>query len=99
MRLGVTRFLDLALALARRRIALRGKSQTGPIIETWERDITTWARAEESVLHEKDARGIRRCPVAQLWMGVLERLEYPDLDSGPDLMEVDKRDGDMDGMI
>ncbi|KAJ1192825.1 hypothetical protein NDU88_002131 [Pleurodeles waltl] len=91
------RFLDLALALDWCRIALMWKSQTGPPIESWDQDVTTWATAEETVLRGEDARGIWRRPVAPLWMQELERWEYPDQDLDQELTDEDVGDGQQDG--
>lgn len=52
-RLGL-RFIDLALLLARRRIALKWKAKQAPLVVKWEDDVSCWARAEERALIKED---------------------------------------------
>ena len=62
-----SRFVDLGLALARRRITLKWKDRIGPTIEGWLRDVELWAQAEERAIRKEEARGIRQTPIAEDW--------------------------------
>ncbi|KAJ1109864.1 hypothetical protein NDU88_007222 [Pleurodeles waltl] len=89
-----SRFLDLALALARRRIAIHCKAKLGPSIEAWAREVTQGSRAEESVLRREGEQGLRRCLIAELWSEVLESWECPEGDMESDHSEYSRDDVD-----
>lgn len=81
------RFADLALLLAKRRIALSWKSSQAPLVPKWEDDVSCWARAEEWVLIKEDKVTKRRKPLAEPWADIVKVWEArhmplppPDLD-------------------
>lgn len=69
------RFVDLALLLARRRIAIRWKAQQAPLVINCEDDISCWARAEERVLIKEDRITKRRKPLAEPWADIVKAWE------------------------
>ena len=58
------RFLDLAMALAKRQISMNWKNPRVPGMTKWEADVKVWARAEEQALRREEAKGLRRKPIA-----------------------------------
>ncbi|KAJ1102023.1 hypothetical protein NDU88_007082 [Pleurodeles waltl] len=72
-----TRFLDLALALVKRKITMTWKSSTGIKVETWAKEVTDWARVEERILRQEDVQGTRCQLIAELRQEVLNGLKIP----------------------
>lgn len=66
-----SRFVDLALVLARRQIARSWKTTTGPSVIVWEKTVDDWARVEERAIQREEARGIRKHPIAELRTEIL----------------------------
>ena len=81
------RFIDLALALAKRQISLNWKAAHGPQISKWELDLMRWGKAEEQALRREETRGIRKNPVASLWAEVMHSVEFPDSEDSDDTDE------------
>lgn len=79
-RKAANRFLDLALVLAWRRIALAWKFVPGPAVEALKPDVSRWAGAEDRVLTREEALGLRQHSLAHLWKDILEAWENPDRD-------------------
>ena len=79
------KFVDLALALAKRRLSIAWKSPTGPEIAKWETDVKCWAGAEEQALRREEARGLRRKPIATDWAAVFSEFSQMVEDSDMDM--------------
>ncbi|KAJ1082834.1 hypothetical protein NDU88_002999 [Pleurodeles waltl] len=83
-----TKVIGLALALAKRKVAMTWKSTSGIPVETWVKDVFTWARAEGCILRWEDAQGIRRQSLTELGLEVLEGWDAPpelESDDEPDI--------------
>lgn len=71
------KFIDLAMALAKRQVAMAWKSNMGLQIDTWRRDVTNWAEAEGRELSREEARGLRHRPIADQWKELVHAWEFP----------------------
>ena len=65
------KFMDLALALAKRCIAMSWKSPLGPNVDRWRLDVQLWAEAEEQALRKEEIRGLRKDNISTDWAVVL----------------------------
>ncbi|KAJ1184391.1 hypothetical protein NDU88_001198 [Pleurodeles waltl] len=61
------RFIDLAMLMVRRLIAMHRKAGIFSGASHWRPATLTWGRAEAAILQREEARGLRRRPIAAGW--------------------------------
>ncbi|KAJ1205131.1 hypothetical protein NDU88_000566 [Pleurodeles waltl] len=74
-----TRFIDLAVVLAQRRIAITWKTPDGPRLTTWVHEVTRCAGVEERTFRREKSQRLQRQPIAHLWTEIMEEWEAIDL--------------------
>ena len=75
------KFIDLSLALAKRRISMSWKSPLGPDITRWESDVQLWTGAGEQALLREKGKGLRKENISTDWATVLHEFTHGDVDS------------------
>lgn len=75
----VTRFLNLALLLAKRNITMRWKSKSAPSLLNWQTETLKWGKAEGLELKREECRGIRKTPISLDWNTIIIAFEAVDI--------------------
>ncbi|KAJ1179330.1 hypothetical protein NDU88_004564 [Pleurodeles waltl] len=68
------RFIDLALLMAHRLIAMHWKAHILPGVALWCAASLKWGKAEAVVLRLEETCGLRRIPIAANWETILFEL-------------------------
>ncbi|KAJ1188776.1 hypothetical protein NDU88_005533 [Pleurodeles waltl] len=70
-----SRFVDLALIIGRRAIAMKWKSHQLPTLPHWCAAFLKWGKTEAVALRREEARGQRKIPFANKWDMCMQELE------------------------
>lgn len=75
----VTRFINLALLIAKRNITMRWKSKTSPSLLDWHTETLKWGKAEGSELKREEYRGLRKIPISLEWNTIMTAFGNVDI--------------------
>ena len=73
-----SRFIDLALILAKREITRNWKARTGTTVLLRKREFIRWADCEGAGLMREAKMGRGNIDMARAWEALLEELKFPD---------------------
>ncbi|KAJ1149369.1 hypothetical protein NDU88_002179 [Pleurodeles waltl] len=72
-----SKFIDLALILAKREITMRWKDPRGPRVLKWKDTLIKWTEGEGEALRQELAKGMGSEEGIQQWDTIFDRLKHP----------------------